>query len=69
MRGLKLHYFFLNGKIKTKANNAYSYLLVLCVLGKSYRFSSGSFSFDNSVLVNAISYTQTRSVHKTNTHI
>jgi hypothetical protein len=35
-------------------------LLVLCVLGKSYGFSSGSFSFTNLVLANATNHTRTR---------
>jgi len=36
---------FKNLKIKTIANNLYTQLLVLCVLGKSYGFSSGLFLF------------------------
>ena len=35
-------------------------MLGLCVLGKSYGFSSGSFSFTNLVLANATSHTQNR---------
>jgi hypothetical protein len=38
----------------------YSSLLVLCVLGKSVGFSSGSFSFANLVLANATNHTRTR---------
>jgi len=36
----------------------YNQLLVLCVLGKSYGFSSGSFSFANLVPANATNHTQ-----------
>ena len=38
-------------------------MLVLCVLGKSYGFSSRSFSFTNLVLANATNHTQTVTTH------
>jgi amino acid transporter len=42
-------------------------LLVLCVLGKSYGFSSGSFSFTNLDLANATNHTRTRYAAAKNT--
>jgi len=47
---------------KRKANTVYNQLLGSRLLGKSYGFSSGSFSFANLVPANATNHTQTRSM-------
>ena len=54
---------------KTFANNVYNPLFTMCVLGKSYGFPSGSFSFANLVLnQNNVPYTNTLAtiVHEQN---